>query len=340
VKKTIILTVLALCGYSIKAQVNSDDMYTNPVGDNVRMGDPFVLFYNNSYYLYGTNSSNDGFICWSSPNLRDWKNEGYIYRAVDTTYFGSGNFWAPEVIFYKGIFYLTYSCNVRSSPKGMLICLAESKSPTGPFTDKYTPLFDKGFSCIDGHIFIDKSKIYLYFDRVGTAGTWPDSYMFGIIYAMELDKKTLMPVGDTIRCLEALQPWENPLSKISRCNEGAFVLKTKGMYYMTFSFGHYADQNYGIGYAVSKAPFGPWMKPANNPLIKKDSILGVYGPGHNSITFSPDKKELFIVYHTHASEKNKDRTVNIDRIIIDKEGRMKVKGPTRSPQPLPSRAGK
>jgi GH43 family beta-xylosidase len=83
---------------------------------------------------------------------------------------------------------------------------------------------------------------------------------------------------------------------------------------------------------------GPWEKPRENPLIQKDTVLGVYGPGHNSITFSPDKKELFIVYHTHVSEKDKNRVVNIDRMIIDKEGKLKILGPTRNLQPLPSGA--
>jgi beta-xylosidase len=332
----LILYILIFFACETESQVNTDRMYTNPVGDNVRMGDPFVMLYNNTYYLYGTNASKDGFICWSSPNLRDWKNEGYAYRAIDSTYFGTGNFWAPEVIYYNGSFYMTYSCNDHSSPKRMLICLAESKSPAGPFIDKYTPLFDKGFSCIDGHVFIDENKIYLYFDRVGTEGSGPDKYMFGIIYGMELDKETLLPAGDTVRCLQADQPWENPLSKISRCDEGAFVFKSGGIYYMTFSFGHYADQNYGIGYATSVYPLGPWEKPKGNPLIQKDTVLGVYGPGHNSITFSPDKKELFIVYHTHVSEKDKNRVVNIDRMTIEKDGRIRILGPTRDRQLLPS----
>ena len=339
-KRAIIINFLILMAIATEAQQITNGMYTNPVGNDLKMGDPYVLFFGNTYYLYGTNASRDGFICWSSQNLRDWKNEGYAYRVSDTTFFGTGNFWAPEVINYNGSFYMTYSCNDHSSPKRMLICLAVSKSPTGPFIDKYTPLFDKGFSCIDGHIFIDETKIYLYFDRVGTMGTGSNKYMFGIIYGMELDQETLLPAGDTVRCLQADQPWENPLSKISRCDEGAFVLKSKGTYYMTFSFGHYADQNYGIGYAVSKSPLGPWTKPEDNPLVRKDSMLGVYGPGHNSITVSPDGKELFIVYHTHVSESDRNRTVNIDRIIIDNDSKLKIQGPTRSPQPLPSGAAR
>jgi GH43 family beta-xylosidase len=338
-KINLLIAVLCFCLSSLQAQTAIDNTYTNPVGDNIRMGDPFVLLYNKTYYLYGTNAG-DGYKCWSSTNLRDWKSEGYAYRIKDTTSYGSGNFWAPEVVYYKGMFYIVYSCNPRKDKKRMLICLAESKSPTGPFIDKYTPLFDKGFSCIDGDILIDKDRLVLYFDRVGYEGQWPNGYMYGIIYAMELDPSTLLPKGDTVRCSEASKAWENPLSNFSRCNEGAFVFKHDNLYYLTYSANHYADPNYGIGYATAKSPFGPWIKANENPIVRKDTVLGLYGPGHNSITTSPDGKEMFIVYHAHVSEKDKSRTLNIDRITSDKEGMLKVVGPTRTPQILPSGAGR
>ena len=57
-----------------------------------------------------------------------------------------------------------------------------------------------------------------------------------------------------------------------------------------------------------------------------------------SIVRTPDGRELFIVYHTHADPKrpSADRVVNIDRLEFTVDGRLRVKGPTRSPQPLPS----
>jgi hypothetical protein len=49
-------------------------------------------------------------------------------------------------------------------------------------------------------------------------------------------------------------------------------------------------------------------------------------------------KEMFIVYHTHADAEKPsgDRVVNIDRLYFDEAGNLKIKGPTRPPQPLPS----
>ncbi|PHN03374.1 glycoside hydrolase family 43 protein [Flavilitoribacter nigricans] len=311
--------------------------YTNPVGDSIRMGDPYVLLHEGTYYLYGT-AGKDGFKCWSSGNLRDWTYEGYAFKET-TTSFGQSNYWAPEVIHYRDKFYLTYSCKPKDTgayPDMMLVCLAESDSPTGPFTDKYAPWIDQGYSCIDAHIFVDEEQPYVYFDRVGYVGDWPDGYMFGIIYAMQLDRDNLQPSGDTVRVSEAEQDWENPDSDFSRCNEGAYVFKERDTYYLTYSANHWADPDYGIGYATAPTPMGPWTKAPDNPLIGKDSLRGIFGPGHNSFTSSPDGKETFMVYHTHGSFEDKERTVNIDRIKIDDAGALRILGPTRTPQPLPS----
>jgi GH43 family beta-xylosidase len=110
---------------------------------------------------------------------------------------------------------------------------------------------------------------------------------------------------------------------------------------MTYSFYHYAKPEYGIGYATAPAPLGPWTKGPNNPLVVQKLEIGVSGPGHNSITVSPDGEELFMVYHTHADPRQPsgNRTVNIDRLIFTDDGQLQLLGPTRSPQPLPSGAG-
>ena len=54
---------------------------------------------------------------------------------------------------------------------------------------------------------------------------------------------------------------------------------------------------------------------------------------------SPDGKEMFIIYHSHADPQKPsvDLVVNIDRIRFDEDGKLKIVGPPRSPQPMPSR---
>ena len=86
--------------------------YTNPVrdsnGDMVRVADPFVYRHGGVYYLIGTTRQHNGFDCYTSPDLVHWTFAGAAYTKPDGHY-GTGSFWAPEVKYYNGKFYLTYS---------------------------------------------------------------------------------------------------------------------------------------------------------------------------------------------------------------------------------------
>ena len=317
-----------------RAPALSAPTYTNPIGA-VEVADPFVLLYSNRYYLYGT-----GFKTCTSVDLVNWQSLEKAYRPGERAW-GTGAFWAPEVIFHSNRFYAVVTCT-HAGQEGFRLCLLVSDRPEGPFTELYGPWCDVGWSSIDGHIFIDDDGTpYLFFDHVGVLpqndGKGP---MFGLIYAMRLKRDLSGPAGEPVLCAKADQEWEEPHSTFSRCNEGAFVIKHAGRYYLTYSAHHYAKPRYGIGYATAPAPLGPWTKSASNPLARTDPALGVSGPGHNSIVASPDGKELFMVYHTHRdpAKPSAARVLNIDRIVFDADGRMRLQGPTRTPQPLPSGA--
>lgn len=330
----IIIFFLVVAGYGQRGT------YCNPVSDSLFAADPFVLFNDGMYYLYAT-SAGDGFKYWTSTNLSDWVEKGYAYRKKDDSW-GEGSFWAPEVIKYQNKFYMVYSATGNTMySKGMRICLAVSDDPGGPFTDIHAPLFDLGFSCIDGHIFVDTDgKPYLYYEMVGAVGEhWKNQgYLWGMVMGVELSPDLSKPLHEPVLCLYCNQEWEGPESMTARSNEGMTVFKNNGIYYMTYSGNHYADPDYGVGYATSDRPLGFWIKNKNNPILKKDLSIGVSGPGHNSIVKSPDQKEWFIIYHSHAdpSKPSGRRILNIDRIVFNGDHMLSVIGPTRTPQPLPS----
>ena len=314
--------------------------YTNPVGGDIRMGDPFVLKHEGRYYLVGT-TAGDGFKCWRSEDLVNWQPLGYAYQRNEDSW-GRSSFWAPELFRYRDRFYMVYSAS-RDKDQGYRICLAAAERPEGPYRDVSTPWCDVGWSSIDGHVFTDEDGTpYLYFARVGVVGEpWAEpstGYIFGKIYGVRLKPDLSGVVGEPVLCTEAEQEWEDPRSMHTRCNEGAFVLRRGDTYYMTYSASHYASPKYGIGYATAPSPLGPWEKAENNPLATTDPRVGVSGPGHSSITRSPDGSELFMVYHAHADPEHPsgNRTVNIDRVTFDDNGWMQLLGPTRTPQPMPS----
>ena len=108
---------------------------------------------------------------------------------------------------------------------------------------------------------------------------------------------------------------------------------------MTYSANDTGYEYYGVGVAVADAPLGPWVKYEDNPLMTTDMEKGVSSPGHNSIVESPDGSEMFVVYHRHTDadgpRPSYDRMVCIDRMRIDRDGKLRIDGPTVTPQPMP-----
>ena len=104
-----------------------------------------------------------------------------------------------------------------------------------------------------------------------------------------------------------------------------------------YSANYFGGQHYAVGYATATSPLGPFKKAANNPVLQKNTAKGgmVTGTGHNSITYSPDGKEMFCVYHGRTTKTGDERVVFIDRMEV-KDGKIKVFGPTTTPQKLPS----
>jgi beta-xylosidase len=337
----IVLLILSFI-FIIRPLFSQNKQYTNPVGDSIFIADPFVLKFEETYFLYGT-SAGDGFKYWTSDNLVNWKSEGYAYQKDENSW-GKNSFWAPEVIHYKNKFYLIYNCSGQTMfGNGLRLCLAVSESPAGPFKDLYAPLFDFGFSCIDGHIFIDDDqKPYLFYEKVGAVGEfWNNNgYLWGAIFGTELSSDLSKPLREPVLCVYPSQKWEGLTSMSARSTEGMTVFKNNNTYYMTYSGNKYTDPNYGVGYATASKPLSMWTKYPGNPILKNDISNLVSGPGHNCIVKSPDNTEWFIVYHSHADVSNPGgkRILNIDRINFLPDCSIKVNGPTRTPQPYPSQA--
>jgi GH43 family beta-xylosidase len=103
-----------------------------------------------------------------------------------------------------------------------------------------------------------------------------------------------------------------------------------------YSANFYKGRDYSVGYAVAEHPLGPFIKATHNPILFSPNDA-ISGPGHNSVTTSPNGQELFIVYHIHTDPKNasRNRQVCIDRMGFREDGSLYVLGPTNTPQKIP-----
>lgn len=267
------------------------------------IGDPYILRHDGKYYLYcSTKDGRPGIKGWSSEDLIHWTPEGLVTEDPITT-----GAYAPEVVYWNGYFYM------YTSPAGNGHYVLRSDSPTGPFEVQTENL---GLS-IDGSVFIDDNGSW-YFTHAGDQGI--------VIHPMT-DPYT-MDIGTTTNAY--LGHW----------TEGSTLIKRNGTYYMTYTGNHVFSKGYRINYAVAHDdPTGEYQIPENNPLVIHTS--GSFaGLGHSSSFVGPDLDSYYMVYHNlvgASAEGPPVRQMDIDRIVFNGD-RMKVLGPTNTPQPVPKQA--
>ncbi|MBO4962794.1 MAG: hypothetical protein J6C97_03360, partial [Clostridia bacterium] len=176
---------------------------TTPTDKNIKPGvggaDPFVMPYNNKYYLYATTGTGTGFRVYVSDNLNEWRTpttqdftdvgvsspktemkSGWVlhknwskpvYYSKSGTTLTCKNLWAPEVAYNPTTkkFVMTYSG--YNSEELAVVSVATSDSPLGPFIDVYSgekgflaPTGDSAKASIDASIFVDSDGTpYLYY---------------------------------------------------------------------------------------------------------------------------------------------------------------------------------
>lgn len=336
-KKTIlpiVLLSLFILGGCDQLGTNEEPVtYQNPIGEMLDIGDPYVLKVEDMYYMYATSVPHAGFRVWESDNLIDWEEAGMAYDHRDhEEKWAQYDFWAPEVVEHNGTFYMVYSA--RDYTGSLKMAIATSDSPTGPFEDATVGLIDRPGSFIDGHIFIDDDGTpYLYYVEDNHENII-DGKHISHIYVQEMTEDLLNVQGEPHFLLEPDQAWENPDGDF-QWNEGPFIVKNDGLYYLMYSANFYASSDYAIGYAVADNPLGPFEKSEANPILSKDLENGISGPGHNSVTVGLDDETLYAVYHIHTDPENPsgDRRPAIDRLYFE-DGEMKIEGPTSDEQEL------
>ena len=309
--------------------------YQNPLSIK-NIGDPFILHApNETYYCYAT-SAPDGFKAWTSNDLVHWKELGYVYKRRENSW-GKSDFWAPEVIHYEGKYYMHYSARWDKN-QSLRIGVATADAPGGPFVDLFNhPMFDFGYAAIDGHVFFDDDgRKYFYYARDCSENIL-DSRHESHLYVAELNDDLISFKSEPQLITKPEQEWECRSGPEWFWNEGPFVLKRDSSYYLMYSANFYAGRDYSVGYAVAENPLGPFIKSPHNPILFSTNTE-ISGPGHNSVTTSPDGSELFIVYHVHTDPQKPsgDRQVCIDRMGFRKDGSVYVTGPTNTPQEMPS----
>lgn len=271
--------------------------------------------------VYLLHTSLDAF---SSPDLVHWTRHRAVLDIKNVSW-AAYAIWAPTAIHLNGKYYLFFAANdiqkQDTFPGG--ISVAVSDSPGGPFIDALgKPLigqFHNGAQPIDPMVFKDDDgSIYFYYGGQGHCN----------VARLSSDLKSVIPMKDGSMYKEI-----TPEHYV----EGPFVIKRKGVYYFMWSEGDWGDSTYGVAYAKSNSPTGPFQRVGK--ILQTDPAVA-NGPGHHSVLQIPGTDEWYIVYHRHplGTTGPNQRVLAIDRMIFDANGniepiKMTKDGP--GPRPLP-----
>ncbi|HEX8659144.1 MAG TPA: family 43 glycosylhydrolase [Hymenobacter sp.] len=258
----------------------------NPiVPPGIYIADPSAhVWKDGKLYVYGSTDENPSVYCskryevLSSTDLKAWQRSGQSFAsqgAHDQVPYNDALLWAPDVQYRNGKYYLYYCQFDPKNTEGV----AESTSPTGPFT-KSTPLYTKGINQIDPCVFIDDD---------GQA-----YYIWGQLNAKVAKLKPNMREIDTTTIRENVVT-----QQAHHFHEGAYMLKRKGLYYLIYADVSRANRPTCLGYSTSRSPFGPFTY--QGVIVDNDHSDPVVWNNHGSLV--EFKGQWYVFYHrsTHGS---------------------------------------
>ena len=283
---------------------NKNLYYLNEL--NFQIADPTVIYVDEGegagyFYAYGTSDliQCHGFQCWRSKDMTNWEYVGVAFEPDYSETWAVNNYWAPEVLYDDGVYYLFYNSQNIYANNRHCISVAVSQTPYGPFENldgsknldgktlsKGEPVYDfanilpnrDGIEndVIDAHAFIDPvtGDKYLYFSA------WQRWHTRGYqeIYGVKM-KDWFTPDYSTLKQITSIfnSTVEDFSDKMAEgqiqfgdidegqdeqatVNEGPFVYYHDGTYYMTYSVYPYTSPNYQVRQALATSPLGDYTK--------------------------------------------------------------------------------
>jgi GH43 family beta-xylosidase len=292
-----------LCESTTDLQEKADPcVLSNPVADGQ---DPWVIKKEGYYYYIETR--NEGLYISKSKNLSDIKTDEKLVWELPESGWNQSNLWAPELHFVQGKWYIYYTAGKSGPPfihqrSGVL----ESKTddPMGEYIDKgqlYTgnniQTKEDNIWSIDLTVLEHNGKLY------GIWSGWEENRETDRtpqhLYIAEMDTPWSI-VQPQVELTRPEYEWEKQLFEV---NEGAAVIKKNDKIFMTYSASG-TDHNYSVGLLTADVDADlldskSWEK-SPTPVFESSEENGIYGPGHNSFTTTPDGSTDLFVYHARS----------------------------------------
>lgn len=306
-KQAIIIIWCCICSLAAPCQ-QLPSTWCNPLNLNYRFSydglgyreaaDPVIHFYRGTYFLYASKSG--GY--WISDDLLSWKfRPSVILPAED---------YAPTVVTIHDTVFFMASQGARN--------IYYSTNPKEDNWDIYRKKFPLGVT--DPALFRDDDgRVYFYY---GCSNTDP-------IMGVELDPARRF---DTIGIPRLLIPhnigehgWEEHGEAHNNgkngWNEGAWMNKYNGKYYLQYAAPGTEFKVYGDGVYVSDNPLGPFVYMSNSPFSYKPGGF-INGAGHGS-TFEDRYGNYWHVATMTISVRHMfERRIGLFPAFFDKDGQL------------------
>ena len=126
--------------------------------NEINIRDPYILLHEGKYYLFGTKNWGGGkvpgFDCYISEDLENFSKPVNAFSYYEG-FMCKKEFWAPEVHFYNGKFYMLASFRAEGHCRGTHILVSDT--PDGTFVPvSDVPATPLDWECLDGTLYIDK----------------------------------------------------------------------------------------------------------------------------------------------------------------------------------------
>jgi len=284
--------------------------------DQVKIRDPYILLYDDRYYMYGTRSEScwgmaDGFDCFISDDLENWNGPVVIFKKPEG-FFADRCYWAPECYHYNGCFYLVTTFGGNHVKKGIYILKANQ--PTGPFSLFSQRITPADWACIDGTIYFEEEYPYLVFSRSFEDN--PD----GEMCMMRLSDDFSNAEGGSERLFSAAAvPWAKPVPFIKEemgidgdvfFTDGPSLIRhPDGSLCMAWS--SWGTNGYAVGQAISKSGriIGPWQQD-RLPIFSENG-------GHGMFFTAKDGQTYFTLHY--PNDKYAERPL-LKKVVFEDDG--------------------
>jgi len=329
----LVVTTVIICSTGV------NPLYTNPVLDSTS-ADPYIYLHDDGFY-YFVLSAERGIVVMKNDILTDWRNPIDRQRVFAIPE-GYENLWAPEIHYIDGQWYIYFTMGTGPIPtqRMWVIQALNPDNPLGAYTQakRLTPPAEDYYQ-IDGTVVQYGSATNLYM-------MWSGCDIDGI------DNPTNMYIAPMRNPLELsgtrtllrtrTQGWEGTVI------EGPQVIWNGTRLFIIFSANHYTTSEYCLGIMGIDDYRDPlvisnWWHNRTGPAFYKNEEEGVYGPGHASFTYSPDRTEGWLAYHamqaTEMPDDHDNRTTRVAKYTWSPEGYPVLPRPLRIGTPLEEPSG-